>query len=525
MPSDCTALDRGLPVRISRGSVLGDVVWARARRSGMIVPAMHPIVFIAMLHGAGSTGGPGDAAILVREARELLVSGSPAKAEVLLRRARELDSTQSEVDRLRARCRAALGQWVGPDGDSEWMPGDNRLEVAAREKPDSLYALAQVLLQKENIGLASRLAQALSKSNTATASHLKFALEMRQRQEALIAFHADLARRAQARGDLEESAVQWRLAWTAGPDDPLLRDQVQRSYETRSAAIAQLRKVLSQSLAAKDEAVSYEIASKAQTAFPGVAPFRKVYDSLRVFRVASRDARLEQINALADQGMEQEAMDAMDALVEKDPDDPSLELAQSVLQTRMQKRRKRLQTADLLRVCDLAVSGGDVVRASEVLADLRKLGAEGPEFDRIPARIDSLRATRKAQEAFDEVIVQARSALRTGDLLAARGLLQKALVLQPASVVAKGLMASLNQPKPAPPAKVAVTVPVATSTDLTAEDIKRSKELLLAGVAAYRAGEYSRAIESWKKVLEIDTGCVQAKKYLANVGLKQTRLK
>lgn len=496
----------------------------------MIGAFMHPIVIIALIYGGGSASVPGETSLLAGQARELLASGHPAKAEVLLRRARALDSVQSEIDRLQARCHAALGRWVGSEGSSDWMVGDDRLTVAAREKPDSLFQLAQGLLQKEDIALASKIVGALAQSNTALPTHLKFAQELRLRQDALVSFHVDLARKAQGRGDLEEVAVQWRLAWVARPDDAALRDQVQRSDDVRSAAIRELRSVLATALSTKDESSAYEIASKAQTAFPGVAPFQKVRDSLRVFRIAARNARLDRINSMADQGLEQDAMDAMEALVESDPQDPSLELAQSVLQNRLQKRRKRAQVAELVRVCESAVTGGDILRASEALTELRKLGADGPELDRLPSRIDSLRATRKALDAFDEAMVQARAALRNGDVATARVQLQKAAVLQPASAVVKGLIASLAAPRPAPIASPAkgVTNSVAspvTTAGLSPEDVRRSKELLLAGVAAYRSGEYERAIQSWKQVLEIDTGCVQARKYLANVGLKQTRLK
>lgn len=496
----------------------------------MMVPAMHPIVFIALLHGGGSVGAPQETSLLLGQARELLISGHPAKAEILLKRARALDSTQSEVDRLRAQCRAALGQWVPPEGGSDWILGDDRLTVAVREKPDSLFALAQSLLGKEDIALAARIAWALSQSNAASPAHLKLSQELRSRQDALIAFHADLARKAQGRGDLEEVAAQWRLAWSARPEDAALRDQVQRAEDVRRSAIADLRSILAKALASKDESSAYEIASKARVAFSATAPFQRVYDSLRVFRMAARNARLDRINAMADQGMEQEAMDAMEALVESDAMDPSLELAQSMLQSRLQKRRRRAQVAELVRVCESAVAGGDILRSSEALADLRKLGADGPELDRLPARIDSLRATRKALDAFDETMAQARAALRSGDASAARAQLQKAAVLQPSSAVVKGLLASLAASRQAVVAGSAkgLTNPVAASSgtaDLAPDELRRSKELLLAGVAAYRAGEYDRAIQSWKQVLEIDTGCVQARKYLANVGLKQTRLK
>lgn len=489
---------------------------------------MHPIVIIAMLFGGIPPGAPPDAVFLVGQARALVTAGEPAKALMILERVRGADSLQVQVDRLRARCQASLGQWVPAQDGSDWMVGDDRLSRASRENPDSLFRSAQDLFQKEDIAAAARIAGALAQSNTATPAYLKFSQELRSRQEAKIAFHADLARKAQSRGDFEDVALQWRLAWTVRPEDAILREQVRRSEDVRQAAIHDVGVTLSGLLVAKDEAGAYEVASKAAMLFPGVWDFRKANDSLRALRMAARKARVDRINLLADQGLEQEAMDSMESLVESDPSDPSLELAQSMLQTRLQKRRKRIQLTEYVKACESAVAAGDILRASEVLVELRRLGAEGSEFERLPPRVDSLRATRKAQEAFDEAMGSARAALRSGDALSARAGLQRALVLQPASMVAKSLLASLAAPRPVPVAAAVkpVTNPVSVAGSAPSpENALKAKDLLLAGVAAYRSGEYERAIQSWKRVLEIDSGCVQARKYLANVGLKQTRLK
>ena len=122
-----------------------------------------------------------------------------------------------------------------------------------------------------------------------------------------------------------------------------------------------------------------------------------------------------------------------------------------------------------------------------------------------------------------------RQALKAGDLAAGRNFLQKALTVQPDNVVAKGIMKSLASAasKPSQPiaSKPPQVEPKAAGSGRTVQDIAKSKQLLLAGVAAYRSGEYAKAVENWKLVLAIDPDNVQAQKYLTNVGLKQTRLK
>jgi tetratricopeptide (TPR) repeat protein len=479
-----------------------------------------PIVIAALLRIFGA-GNVQESATLVQAARELLVSGQASKAMVLLRRARALDSVQAEVDRLQARCQAQLGEWVPVQATSDWMPGDDRIAVAVRERPDSMFKAAQAFLAAENLGEAGRIGTALALSHAADPAWIKFQLDVRARQDAKVAYHSDLAKKAQGRGDPTETANQWRLAWSARPEDPVLRDMSARSEQVRLSGIRAYRSGLFSALAAKDEGAALDLARKARISFPGVAPFQKVFDSLDTLRSVVRNDRLDQINALADQGRDQEAADAMEALLEGDPQDPVLSQAQSVLQVRIQKRRRKALSLEAARTCDAAVTAGDLPKALDAYAELKKYGLEGSEFDRIQQRVDSLRVAVHANEAYEEALGAARNALRSGDLLEAKSYLQKAGTLQPGSMVVKALMASLLTYR----STSSVQVAAAGGPVTRGRDADRAKELLLEGVAAYRSGEYGKATEKWTQVLALDSSCVQARKYLANVGLKQKRLR
>jgi tetratricopeptide (TPR) repeat protein len=272
-----------------------------------------------------------------------------------------------------------------------------------------------------------------------------------------------------------------------------------------------------------------DVLRKARIVFPGVAPFQKLFDSLDALQRASRSARLDQINTLADQGRDQEATEAMEALIETDPREPALAIAQEALHARIQKRRGRIQIAELSRSCDLAVQGGDLTKAEAVYANLKKAGADGSESDRLRQRIDSLGAASRSGNAFSTAMVSSRQALKAGDVASARAFLQKALTVQPDNIVAKGLLGSLANVRTGNGASTngltTTNAPKSVKAPPSTEDGTRAKELLLAGVAAYRSGQYAKAVESWKQVRALDPTNIQAQKYLANVGLKQTRLK
>lgn len=498
------------------------------RESGRIQPAMDSFVVIALLiRQVLAAPGTGEVASLVRNAGELLRADQPAKALVLLQRARSLDSTQVELDRLTGQCLSRLGRWVPPDAGSDWTASDDRFGRAIRENPDSMFQVAGKLADAENLSGAMRIVWNLSRSHASKTSYIKAFGDLRARQETKVSFHRDLARKAQGRGEVSEAVDQWRLAYSARPEDPVLRDMLEKAERTREATLQWYTGDLRRSLDARDEASAMEILRKARIVLPDVGFFQVAFDSLDALRRSALAAKLRRIDSLVDQGSDQSAMDAMEALVESDPQESALAVAQSALQARIHKRRQRQKLDELSRSCDLAIQNGDLGKAEAVLADLKAAGAESPSIERIRARVDSLRETDRTSGAFNEALASARQALKAGDFAAGRSSLNKALTLKPDNPLAKGLLGSIANEKTAPPAaqKTVVAVPKSDLPSTSEQDAKKAKELLLTGVAAYRSGEYDKAIEDWKQVLVLDPGCVQAQKYLANVGLKQTRLK
>jgi len=482
-------------------------------------------VFIAiysLFSGATVTDEPGS---LVRGARELLRAGQPAKAKDLLKRARSLDPNQVEIDRLFAQCQARLGNWVPDPWSSEWVPGDDRLQQAVREKPDSMASQVKRLVAAEDLSNAARIAWALCQSHASDTTYQKAYQALRLRQESRIAFHRDLALNAQGRGELGEAASQWRMAWTVRPEDPGLRDMVERADQTAETAGRLFQSDLQQALSEGEGVTALDLARRGRIAFPGVDLFQKVYDSLDASWRASRDRRLARISEMADQGRDQEAMASMESLVEADPQDAVLVQAQTALQSRIQRRRRRALTVELIRSGETSILGGDLARAEDVLSDLRRVGSEGAEFDRYLARVDSLRGVDRVASAFADAMSAARLSLKSGDVVGGRVFLQKALALQPGNSVARNLLSSLSTPRATSGSSKTTneSAPGPGSNTIVAQT--KARELLLAGVADYRLGEYDKAIAKWTKVLELDSSCVQAKKYLTNVGLKRARLK
>jgi tetratricopeptide (TPR) repeat protein len=490
---------------------------------------MMSAILIALFLRVSGAGTSTEVPTLVRSARDLLRSGQPSKALVLLQRARSLDSSQVDLDRLAAQCNFQLGNWVPMDGGSDWAYADDRFDRSIRDNPDSMFQIGRKLSESENLAGAVRIFWGLSKSHAATPAYLKAYNEHRARQDIKIAFHRDLAQKAQNRGEAAEALSQWRMAYAARPEDPALRDMVEKADQTNRFTYQIYLNNVQRALAARDERSAIDLLRKARIIYPATDPFQRLFDSLDAGRVSFRVAKLDQINNLADLGRDQEAVEAMEALVETDPQEPALVAAQDVLQSRIQKRRRATQIAELSRSCDQAIQNGDLAKAEAVFFDLRKAGGEGSDVDKIRLRLDSLSTSVRSSGAFNEAMSSTRQALKAGDLAAGRNFLQKALTVQPDNAVAKGIMKSLasaasksTQPIASKPLSTEARTSVSGRTE---QDIAKSKQLLLAGVAAYRSGEYAKAVESWKLVLAIDPDNVQAQKYLTNVGLKQTRLK
>lgn len=458
---------------------------------------------------------------LSSSAKALLEEGHARKAMVLLRRARVLDPEQAEVDRLLDACRAQLGLWVPPDAAAQWVPMEDRLVQAVRERQDSMVAVAKALVQGEDLGEGVRVWGALAANHAASPAILDGFRDARARQEMKVAFHLDLARRSVSRGQLSEALLQSRLAWSARPDDPLLREKVQQALLAYDQGVASLDRDLRRRIAAGDLEGAREAVRWIRVAAPALDGFRRIQDSLSGRRRDLLLARIREIDAMVDAGRERDAIEAMLELGDADPQDPLLVTSREALGRRIDERRHRRNLDSLARSVEESILSGDGSRAVSSFEDLQRSGRGDSVEQRLRPRIDSIRQADRSAEVFHEGLSSARQALARRDLATGRTALQRALAARPNSVVARRLLAEVEAaPAQAPPPPPVERPPVAD--DRVA---RRVRGLLLSGVVAYRAGEYDSALARWNQALELDPACVQAKRYIDNVGKKQERLR
>lgn len=461
---------------------------------------------------------PDEVGSLSRSAKALLEEGHARKALVLLRRARALDSAQVEVDRLLDECRARLGLWVSPEAGVSRLVPEDRLRQAVRERPDSMVAVARVLSQGDDLGEATRVWSVLASQHGASTAVLDGFREVRARQEMKVAFHLDLARRSLSRGQLSENLLQVRLAWSARPDDVLLREKVEQAQVAYEQGVATLDRDLRRRLAEGDLDGARETVRWIRVAAPAVDSFRRIQDSLSRRRREDLLARLREIDAMVDAGREREAVEAVLDLGDAEPQDPLVVPAREALGRRLEERRRRRLLDSLARSVEEAIRSADGPRAVSVFEDLQRAGRGDTVEQRLRPRVDSIRQAERAVEAFNEGLESARQALSRRDLAGGRSALQRALSARPGNPVARKLLADVEAAPPAPP-------PVERRAPPDDRVARRVRGLLLSGVVAYRAGEYDSALAHWHQALELDPDCVQARKYIDNVGKKQERLR
>ncbi len=450
--------------------------------------------------------------------------GQPSKALVLLQRARSLDSLQLDIDRMMNQCRAKLGGWVAPDAGSEWSEVDGQMDRAIHDKPDSMFQVGKSLAASEDIPGALRIYLLLSRNNAANPIYMKAYTDLRARQDTTVAFHRDLAEQAAMRGETSECLAQWRLAFAARPDDIALQQKVEQADRAYQMSLGNFRLELQRCLSGRDDLCALEVLAKALVANPADPGFLKAEDSLQVRRRELFAAKLGRIDAMADSGEDQAAMEAMEAMNGLYPGEQALAQAQNALQDRIRRRRMRDLVDSVTRAFDFALRESDVQGAEAMIGDLRARGVAGGDLDKLRGKIDSVHAKARNAAAFNEALSTARRMLSRGDTASARVSLRRMLVLQPESALAKWLLASLNTTRRVPkPVASNPAKPVQTAS-IDSDAPRRVNDLVLAGISAYRTGEYKNAMEKWQQALALDPKCVQAQRYLANVGRMQARL-
>jgi len=472
-----------------------------------------------LLHLAGAGTASDEVVVLRRNAQELLRQGQPSKALTLLQRARELDSLQVDIDHMMNQCRAKMGGWVAPESGADWNDGDDVAQSAVKRNPDSMYRVGLRLAQDENLSAALKLFQFLSRAPTPKPEHLKAYTELRARQEGLVAFHRDLADRAVLRGAVSEVLEERRNAFSICPDDPGLRLEVEKAEQSVQISQQAFRASLLKSISSRDVSGALAILVKARVAHPGDTLFRRVEDSLLTNKKAFVAERLTEIDKLVDAGRPQDAAEAMESLRGAYPDEPGLLQAQEALRERIVRKRRRDFADSLSREFGRSMASGDLPRAQSLLEEMKAKDVSGEEIARFASRIDSARSRERSSNLFNESFAAARKALARGDTVSAREWTQKALAIQPDNALARSLLAGLAAQQ-----KAASRRPVKTEIVVPTDQSAKVNGLVMAGITAYRGGDYKVAMERWKEALALDPKCVQAERYLANVGRKQARL-
>jgi len=481
------------------------------------------LFMLGILWGGAVAPPPEDVTFLRKVAQDLMRQGQPSKALVLLQRARALDSLQLDIDHMMNQCRASLGGWVAPDAGAEWSEVDGQMDRAVRDKPDSMFQVGKSLAASEDIPGALRVYLLLSRNNAANPVYLKAYTELRARQDTTVAFHRDLAEQAALRGETSECLNQWRLAFAARPDDIALQQKVERADRAYQMSLGDFRLELQRCLSDHDDLCALDVLAKARIAHPSDPGFQKMQDSLQTHRKDLFSERLRRIDAMADSGKDQEAIEAMERLNALYPGEQALALAQIALQDRIARRRLRDLVDSVTRVFNSALREGDVRGAEAMVGDLRSRGVVGDGLERLRGKIDSVHAKERNTAAFDAALSTARRLLAKGDTASARVSLRRMLALQPENSLAKGLLASLGSSR-RPRASAENQEKAVKASPIDGDATRRVNELVLAGISAYRTGEYKDAMEKWQQALAVDPKCVQAQRYLANVGRMQARL-
>ncbi|HQF56460.1 MAG TPA: hypothetical protein PK208_15180 [Fibrobacteria bacterium] len=462
--------------------------------------------------------------LLRRNAEELLRQGQPAKALVLLQKAREADSLQADIDHMMNVCRAKLGGWVVPGAGADWNEAEESYLASVKRNPDSMYLVARKLAETENIPGALKVLRALTNGRSPKSEHLKAYADVKARQDALVSFHRQLAEGAVARGALSEALEERRVAFALKPDDPVLRTEIGYAEQAMAISLAAFAAGIRQVLARNDAGGAIALVAKARVAHPDDPGFRKTEDSLLAARRSFVAERLSAIDGLFGAGRFQEAAEAMESVGAAFPEDPGIAQAREALHDRILRRRKKDALDSLSVAFDAALAQGDVQGAQSVVERMKAQGAIGEELARFGSKIDSVRARERRAALFADAFGAARKALARGDTAAARGWTVKALAIQPDNAVAKALSGTLA-PSRRPPVAPAKPAAVPVSGRLSKEGVAKVNALVMAGISAYRGGDYPAAMAKWKDALALDPGCVQASRYLENVERKQARLR
>lgn len=446
---------------------------------------------------------------LLRSGESYLRSGEEAKALIMFQKARAQDTSLAEIDRKIRDLQVKMGMWVSEDAvaQSDWVSVDSvALRSVKPAKYDSLFGLAKSFAQKERYAESMRILAFLNEKAPTNKNYGGFYEELRIRLGVLSRRHLTIAESLWVNKAWDLAIAEIKRASFYAPEDKAMNTRLELVESLKSESYNELVELMNSNLRENNRQGALATCVRGSIEFPQDPLFARVMDSLKV-NAQMREETLKEKLAKAQTAKDWERMEQLlkQAAIEM-PKDTEVR----ILQMEQQERQK-------------------------------------------------------AKLKFDLWIEEARNALRNKQFVMAQSHIQKALEIQPESLLARKLEQDVNaalklvkeeeeklkeikelttqvkngqaqvekvkelkltgSPKVDQEVKQVQREIRVAEFKRTPENDRKAHDLFLAGIAKYRNGDYQDAVDLWKKVLTLNPNHEQAPKYIANVQNKLSRVK
>lgn len=503
----------------------------------------------------------------LKDADQYMKQGQYGKALVQLQKARSLDSQQVNLDSKIRECQIRLGSWIpGQNAASmEWIEVDKlRLQEVPEKSYDSLLQVAKSLEDRENYEVALKILAYIAEKAPAKQEYAKVHQSLRLKLDKMVVNYTEVGDVFLKQGRFGEARDEFRRGLFFRPNDAYLQDRLKLVESKQGEMIATYRSQLKASLAKQDAEASLAIADRAFRDFPDDRDFRRVADSLRSLHESDRESVIQECRSLLAKGEIGSAESKLREALVKYPGDPTvMQMQADALRALEQKRKAGLR--DSLEKQFLASMQAGNIGLGAMQLQRMKIEFPGANLSILQKQLDQQKNQFQRQRDFENLLEIARRNSQDGLIAQSKEALLNALKIEPESPVAKQMLADIQKEESRQTAVeeqrrkdlqkaeallAAGQIQSAKKVDLslsgvgkvdqevkqvqrnireaefarTPEKDRRAQEIFLEGIAKYRVGDYEEALEKWKQVLQLNPDHDQAKKYMANVKQKLSRM-
>lgn len=505
---------------------------------------------------------------LTLDADTYMKQGQYGKALVQLQKARALDSQQVMLDIKIRECQFRLGTWVpGQDATNmAWIEVDKlRLPEVPIKSFDSLFRVAKGLEERESYEIALKILGHLAEKAPAKNEYVKAYQSLRIRMDQMVVNHTEVGEVFLKQGRFSEAREEFRRALFFRPGDPFVQERLRLVESKQSEMLASYRSQLRVALRQDEAEASLVLADRAFRDFPLQPEFKRAADSLRQVHASKKEKVLQDCRTMITKGEIAAAEAKLREALVQFPGEPAVVQLQMEAQRLLDGQKRNGMRDSLEKQFHQAIQSGNLGLGA---MQLQKLRTEFPEVDYSKQQgiLDQKKGQYQKQREFEGTLESARRYMKDGLLSQAKEALQTALAMQPESPVAKQMLADLQREEVrsvaieeqrrkdlqrAEALVAAGQIQSAKKVDLslsgvgkvdqevkqvqrtireaefarTPEKDRRAQELFLEGIGKYRVGDYEEALEKWKLTLKLNPDHDQAKKYVANVKQKLSRMR